>query len=69
MGCTDEKETEMMRVRWRVFSFFFQIPKHEQWYVFKLSTLLDIVLIYMDNFLAPQVAKLISAGQDDKKKE
>ena len=29
-GCIDEKETEMMRVRWRIFSFFSQIPEHEQ---------------------------------------
>ena len=29
-GCIDEKETEMMRVRWRLFSFFSQIPEHER---------------------------------------
>ena len=29
-GCIDEKETEMMRVRWRIFSFFSQIPENEQ---------------------------------------
>ena len=26
----DEKETEMMRVRWRISSFFSQIPEKEQ---------------------------------------
>ena len=28
--CIDEKETEMMRVRWRISSFFSQIPEKEQ---------------------------------------
>ena len=29
-GCIDERETEMMRVRWRIFNFFSQIPHCEQ---------------------------------------
>ena len=29
-GCIDEKETEMMRVCWPIFSFFLQIPENEQ---------------------------------------
>lgn len=29
-GCTDEKENEMMRVRWRIFNFYSQIPESEQ---------------------------------------
>ena len=32
-SCIDEKETEMMRVRWRLLSFFSQIPEHEQRHV------------------------------------
>ena len=29
-ACIDEKETKMTRVRWRIFSFFSQIPENEQ---------------------------------------
>lgn len=29
-GCIDERETEMMRVRWSIFSLFSQIPENEQ---------------------------------------
>ena len=32
-GCIDEKETEIMRVRWQLFIFFSQIPEHEQRHV------------------------------------
>jgi energy-coupling factor transporter ATP-binding protein EcfA2 len=29
-GCFDEKETEMMSARWKLFSFFYQIPESSQ---------------------------------------
>jgi hypothetical protein len=29
-GCIDEKETEMMSVRWKTFSFYYQIPAEQQ---------------------------------------
>jgi hypothetical protein len=29
-GAVDERETEMMAVRWRLYNFFFQIPREEQ---------------------------------------
>ena len=29
-GVVDDRETQMMKVRWRVFNLFFQIPEEQQ---------------------------------------